>query len=85
MTNLEEARSVYSTLIDVVKSFKSPAIKSFFLRKADEDFSELNKKITEGKFTCVIKPYLTKQKDLIDVLKRQSVVYNMYFDKNSNF
>lgn len=84
MTNLEEAKSVYCSLVEVIKSFKSPAIKSFFLRKADEDFTELNSKIKEGKFSCVIKPFVSKQKDLIDVLKRQSVVYNMYFDKNSN-
>ncbi|KCZ77716.1 hypothetical protein H311_01270 [Anncaliia algerae PRA109] len=84
MSNLEEAKSIFNSLVEVIKTFKSPTYKSFFLKKADEDFNELHRQIQNGKNKCVINPYINKQKDLLDVLKRQTVIYNMYYDENSN-
>lgn len=76
---LEQAQSIYAQLVRVVKEFKSPAFQSYFLRKAHDDYKSLPKERS-----CAIKKYLEDQGDLLDLMKRQTVIYNMFYDKQSN-
>ncbi|EOB13603.1 hypothetical protein NBO_65g0007 [Nosema bombycis CQ1] len=78
-----KAVEIYNSLLEIVKEFKSPAYKNFFIRKANEDFSTLKNVSENGKKSCVVDKYIEEQKDLIDVMKRQTVIYNMFYDEKS--
>ncbi|WUR02992.1 uncharacterized protein VNE69_03205 [Vairimorpha necatrix] len=73
-------KDIYKNLLQAIGQFKSPAYKSFFTRKVNEDFTELKNQINNGKKSCVVKKYLEEQGDFLDVLKRQTVIYNMFYD-----
>lgn len=81
---LSEAKSLYRQLVDTVQKFKSPAFRYYFSKKANEDYYSLGKDLKKGKYNCVIKKYLEEQKDMLDIMKRQTVIYNMFYDKDSN-
>lgn len=70
----------FKDLLSVIQNFKSPAYKDFFKRKAVGDFNEIKNNIDRK---CKVTQYLENQKDLIDVLKRQTVIYNMFYDSKS--
>lgn len=81
---LKEATDIYHKLIKYANKFKSPAYNAYFQSKAKEDYNKLILDIDNGRYKCVLKNYIDENKNLKDVLKRQSIVYNMNYDKRSN-
>lgn len=71
---------LYKSLVETVSQFKSPAYKSYFKRKVNEDFKDLWNLSNDGKKSCIVKKYIEKQNDLLDIMKRQTVIYNMFYD-----
>lgn len=82
--SLEKASELYKQLVQTVERFKSPAFRSYFLRKSKKDYDALRSEIRKGKYNCAIKKYMEEQGDLLDVMKRQTVIYNMFYDDKSN-
>lgn len=77
------AVEIYNSLLKTVGEFKSPAYRNFFTRKANEDFKNLKDVSNDGKKVCVVEKYIEAQRDLIDIMKRQSLIYNMFYDDKS--
>lgn len=77
------AVEIYNSLLKAVGEFKSPAYRNFFTRKANEDFKTLKSQSNDGKKVCVVEKYIDTQRDLIDVMKRQTLIYNMFYDEKS--
>lgn len=73
----DSVRSLYESLRSTISQFRSPAFRTYFLRKADEDFSGVA--LSEGGMAR----YLEEQGELEDILKRQTVIYNMFHDEGS--
>jgi hypothetical protein len=76
----EKVNDLYSTLRATIMNFKSPAFREYFLKKADDDFYGIELKTNGEKRPCAMKRYLEEQSELLDVLKRQTVIYNMFYD-----
>lgn len=81
---LKEATDLYHSVIKYAGKFKSPAYNAYFRAKARDDYDKLVLDIDNGKYKCVLKKYIDETSGLKDVLKRQSVIYNMNYDRNSN-
>eukprot|EP00866_Antonospora_locustae_P001904 jgi/Antlo1/1904/2387 len=81
---LEQATDLYRKLVKTVKKFKSPAFRTYFLRKSHDDYKSLQSEIDEGKYECAIKKYMKEQSELLDAMKRQTVIYNMFYDEENN-
>lgn len=78
----EQVSSLYEKLKTTINNFSSPAFRAYFLRKAQNDFD--NTQMANGEQrVCAMKKYLSDQGELLDVLKRQTVIYNMFRDENS--
>ncbi|KAM0672688.1 hypothetical protein CWI42_110120 [Ordospora colligata] len=74
---------VYNELKMVALGFKSPAFRAFFTTKAEEDFNGIKYMKESKEKDSAVKKYLEEQGELKDVLKRQSVIYNMFYDDAS--
>lgn len=82
--SLQQATNIYNTLLKTIQQFQSPVFQNYFEKKARDDYTTLIGKIDEGKYKCVLPKYIEEQKNLNDTLKRQSQIYNMYYDRTSN-
>lgn len=80
---IEKAVNLFNNLTKTINKFKSPGYKSYFLHKSVEDFGALTEELKKGRYSCVIKKYIEEQSELLDILKRQTVIYNMYRDDNN--
>lgn len=80
---LEKVNDLYKELTSTIRQFKSLAFKDYFLKKAEEDFKSIKVKPNGEKRPCAMKAYLETQENLLDTLKRQTVIYNMYNDDTS--
>ncbi|KAH9410785.1 hypothetical protein HK407_11g16320 [Ordospora pajunii] len=74
---------IYNDLKKVAFGFKSPAFRAFFTTKADEDFNGIKYMKESKEKDSAVKKYLEEQGELRDVLKRQSIIYNMFYDDTS--
>ncbi|TBU11368.1 protein transport protein Yif1 [Hamiltosporidium tvaerminnensis] len=83
--NNNDPSVLYANLLKIISKFKSQNFREYFSRKANEDFEFLQSELEKGKNTCAIKKYMEEQNNLMDVLKRQTKIYNLYNDKDSNF
>jgi hypothetical protein len=75
--------NLYSSLKSAIMQFKSPAYRGYFLKKAEDDFHGIELGPDGGRRPCAMKKYLEEQGELLDVLKRQAVIYNMFHDEKS--
>lgn len=82
--SLSKATTLYESLKKTIQEFKSPAFRTFFKEKAQDDYKKLINDIDHGKYSCVLEKYIKEQSDLKEVLKRQSYIYNMNYDQGSN-
>lgn len=80
----ESVNTLYGSLRSVIQRFKAPALRAYFLRKAESDFNGIERRADGERRTCGMKAYLETQGMLLDVLKRQTVIYNMFHDESSN-
>ncbi|KAG5860407.1 hypothetical protein KMI_01g00410 [Encephalitozoon hellem] len=79
----ESVNSLYKSLKAVILQFKSPAFGSYFLKKARDEYDSINAKFCEGKDEKAIEKYLKEQGELLEILKRQTTIYNMFYDDSS--
>ncbi|CCI73983.1 ECU09_1695 [Encephalitozoon cuniculi GB-M1] len=79
----ESVSNLYKDLRSVACRFKSPAFGSYFLGKVEDDFKDIKLKSCDGKDERAIERYLEEQGKLLDVLKRQTDIYNMFYDDSS--
>ncbi|TBU08252.1 hypothetical protein CWI36_0163p0010, partial [Hamiltosporidium magnivora] len=78
--NTNDPSVLYANLLKIISRFKSQNFREYFSRKANEDFEFLQSELEKGKNTCAIKKYMEEQNNLMDVLKRQTKIYNLYND-----
>ncbi|VDQ06857.1 unnamed protein product [Trichobilharzia regenti] len=72
-------QSLSSKLLKEAQKFTDYNIRSYFIRKIDRTF----KKLGEIKDQGVLEAELKKNEDLLEVLKRQAILSNMYQPKKS--
>ncbi len=80
--SLEKANKIHGSLLKVVSRFISPSFRNYFITKTKHDYDIL--KGCDTSDPKVIENYITKQKELLQSLKRTVNLYNLYGDKNSN-
>ncbi|KAI5169196.1 LYR motif-containing protein 4 [Pancytospora epiphaga] len=78
---LEKANEVYSRLLHSASKFVSPALKTYFIRKATDDFHCFSRKSRSD--PSLAERYVKKQGSLADSLDRASTIYNMYRDPDA--
>lgn len=74
MMSNRDLLSLYKILLRESKKFESYNIREYFTRRVKDGFRE-NVKLTEP---AKIEHVQQEARDLLDVLKRQVVIYNMY-------
>lgn len=79
----ESVNNLYRKLRSTILEFRSPAFRSYFLRKAENQFNDIALSPDEEGRVCAMKKYLEEQGELLDVLNRQTVIYNMFYDEES--
>lgn len=79
----DSVNSLYRDLRDTILRFKSPAFGRYFLKKAEDDFNDVRLRAGSKEDSNAVKRYLAEQGELLDVLRRQTVIYNMFYDKTS--
>ena len=83
--SVERAENLYKRLIETVKAFKSPAFRQYFLRTARSDYNAMKKEAKNGRDSVsAIKNYIDTQKGTLETMKRQTAIYNMFYDDSSN-
>lgn len=85
MSSLIKATALFNALKSAASNFNSPLYKSYFTQLSIDNYNNLMDNIDKGKFKCVLGKYIKSNEELLDTLKRQSVIYNMYRDNTSNF
>lgn len=80
---LPSVNNLYKALRSTISQFKSPAFRSYFLRKADHDFNNIELKPNGEEQAHGIEKYLKEQGELLYALRRQTVIYNMFYDEKS--
>ncbi|ADM12299.1 uncharacterized protein Eint_091710 [Encephalitozoon intestinalis ATCC 50506] len=79
----ESVNNLYKDLESVILQFKSPAFGNYFLKKAKEEFDNISIQTSKQKDEGAIERYLKDQGELLDVLRRQTTIYNMFYDESS--
>lgn len=75
--------NLYKRLRSAIMQFRSPAFRRYFLRKAEEDLNGIELEPRGEEQGCGVRKYLEEQGELLEVLKRQTVIYNMFYDDRS--
>lgn len=79
--SLEKANETYKRLLHSASKFLSPAMKTYFMQKATDDFHCFSRKYRAD--PSLAERYIKKQNATADSLDRASTVYNMYRDEDA--
>ncbi|AFN83785.1 hypothetical protein EROM_091690 [Encephalitozoon romaleae SJ-2008] len=79
----ESVNNLYKNLESVILQFKSPAFGSYFLKKAKDEYNDIYTRSCGKKDERAIERYLKDQEELLDILRRQTTIYNMFYDDSS--
>lgn len=78
--SLEKANKAYKGVLKSAAKFLSPAFKTFFTKKATDDFHCFSKRyLTDN---SIAEQYIEKQKDLAAAYNRVAPIYNTYRDSD---
>lgn len=79
--SLEKANGAYKRLLASASKFASPALKTFFMTKAANDFKRFSKGSHSDE--SIAQAYINSQTKLSESLDRVSGIYNTYRDRDA--